>query len=397
MASEIEIAFWPRGPSGPEYFRSLLDRYSQQKRSAQIRATWLNEKNPWSDVSQTMIHRSGADVTEIGASWVESLVATHSLRPFSAQEFQSFGGNDAFIQPAWEKAGDTGLVYSIPDTIDARHFYYRRDLLAKAGVDVQTAFATPQNFLQTLESLKQAGIQSPLVMPIASAHMNLSFVASWIWGAGADFTNPAGNQATFDGPEAISAIADYFRAAEYIAPEFRQMDVLEADTVFCEGNAAIVLSGSWLFYRLHGVAEYAHTRENLGIASTIGHTYRGGTHLVIWQHCVQQETALDLIRFLTSTQVQADVSARACVLPARLEATQFTSFANDPNYQMLVKTVLSGRSYGASPFWNIVEARLSNMLVQLWPEYFNTPGMDANAFLASRLSALARRINITLE
>ena len=144
MASEIEIAFWPRGPSGPEYFRSLLERYCQQRRSAQIRATWLNEKNPWSDVSQTMIRKSGADITEIGSSWVESLVVTHSLRPFSAKEFQSFGGNDAFIQPAWRTGVDADLVYSIPDTIDARHFYYRRDLLAKAGVDVETAFATPQ-------------------------------------------------------------------------------------------------------------------------------------------------------------------------------------------------------------------------------------------------------------
>jgi hypothetical protein len=64
---------------------------------------------------------------------------------------------------------------------------------------------------------------------------------------------------------------------------------------------------------------------------------------------------------------------------------------------MLVETIRSGRSYGASPFWNSVEDRLARLLVQLWSEYFATPGVDANAFLAARLEPLAKRINVTLE
>lgn len=299
--------------------------------------------------------------------------------------------------PAWKKLGDAEPAYSIPHTTDARHIYYRRDILASAGIDESTAFTTAQNVLQTLETLRRAGVKSPLVAPIMSQRMNLSFIASWVWGAGTDFIDGTGTRATFDSPEAVAAIADYFRTMEYIDPELRALDVSETDRMFALGNAAIAFSGSWLYHLIQKLPEYAPVKENLGLALPAGQACCGGTHLVIWQHCVQEEAAFDFIRFLSSPQVQADFSVLNFVMPARLESSQLTPYANDPNYEILVKTILSGRAYGASPFWNIVEERLSRAIVQLWPEYFATPGVDANAFLATRLEPLARRINITLE
>lgn len=397
--SELEIALWPRGTQAEQYFSTLLHRYYQTSRGPRIKSRWMEAKNPWADVSRTMINKVGADITELGASWVESLVATNSLRPFSSSEFQSFGGADAFIMPAWKskKAQDKDLVFSIPHMTDARHIYFQRDILAKAGVDEITAFTTPGNVLQTLESLKRAGIKYPLLAPITSSFMNLSLIASWVWSVGADFIDSAGTRATFDQPEAIAGIADYFRVANYIAPELRQMDVTETDREFCQGNAAITFSGSWLYHVIQQFPEFAHVKANLGLAIPVGQGCCGGTHLVIWQHSIYEEAALEFIRFLTSAQVQADLSAVNFVLPTRLDANLLTPYADDPNYKMLVETIRSGRSYGASPFWNILEDRLSRLLVQLWPEYFQNPGVDANAFLAARLEPLARRINITLE
>jgi len=396
---ETEIALWPRGSQAEGYFDKLLERYHQEGRGMRVKPHWMDAKNPWADVSRTMINRSGYDITELGVSWVESLVATNCLRPFSPKEFHSFGGPEAFIMPGWKsKKADAGdSVYSIPYMADARHIYYRRDLLEQAGVDEATAFNTPNSILQTLESLKLAGVKHPFLAPIVSERMNLSFIASWVWGVGADFINSAGSRATFDEPGAIAGIADYFRAANYIAPEFRQLDVPETDREFCRGNAAVTLSGSWLYHVLQQVPEFAAVRDNLGLALPVGQASCGGTHLVIWQHSLREEAAFDFIHFLTDPQVQADLSAVNFVLPARLAASQVSPHASDPNYQVLVQTIISGRSYGASPFWNILEDRLSRLLVQIWPEYFETCPADANAFLSARLGPLARRINITLE
>ncbi len=398
-ASKIEIALWPRGPQAEAYFPAILHRYYQQNRSAQVSSYWMNMQDPWSDVSQTMLQRSGPDITEIGTSWVESLVATNSLRPFSAQEFQALGGADAFIMPAWksQKHNNVDTVYSIPHMTDARHIYYRRDLLAQAGVDEETAFANPENILQTLECLKRAGIRSPLVAPITMPHLNLSFVASWVWSTGADFIDSAGTQAGFNAPNAIAGIADYFRTMQYILPEYRRLDIAETDAEFCRGNAAITLSGSWLYHVIQQTPEFEMVKANLGMALPAGQACCGGTHLVIWKHCVEQEAAFEFVRFLASAQVQADLAEINFVIPTRFDANDLTPYAADPNYQVLVETIHSGRSYGASPFWNILEDRLSRTLVQLWAEYFNTPDVDANAFLSTHLGALARRINLTLE
>ncbi|MGC1377911.1 MAG: extracellular solute-binding protein [Anaerolineales bacterium] len=397
--NEIEVALWPRGPQAETFFPSVMQRYHEQPRLARVRYHWMDMKNPWAEVNRTMINKIGADVTEVGASWVESLVAANCLRPFLPQEFQSLGGSGAFIMPAWksQKAYDKEFVFSIPQSADARHVYYRRDMLAKAAVDETTAFATPQNFLQTLESLRRAGIKYPLIAAISTPFVNLSLIASWVWGVGADFIDSAGTRATFDQPEAIAGMADYFRAAEYIAPEFRQLDILQTDREFCQGNAAITLSGSWLYHTIHKFPAWAYIRDNMGLALPVGQGSCGGTHLVIWQHSAQEDAALEFVHYLNSPQVQADLSTVNFVLPTRLDANKLSPHADDPNYQMLVETIRTGRSYGASPFWNSVEDRLARLLVQLWSEYFATPGVDANAFLAARLEPLAKRINVTLE
>jgi multiple sugar transport system substrate-binding protein len=397
--ADIDIAFWPRGPEGEQEVNVFVQRYHEQNKAVHIHAHSMDVQNPWADVSHILTHRSGADITEVGASWVESLIATNSLRSFSSKEFQYFGGPDAFLIPPWKsKKGDAAeTVYSIPYRADARLIFYRRDLLAQAGVDENTAFTTPKNILQTLESLKRTGIKSPLVASIlTNRFINLSFIASWIWSTGADFINGAGSQVIFDQSEAISGIEDYFRAMAYIAPEFRRLEPGEVDLEFCWGNAAVALSNPGLFFTLQQ-AEFADVRANMGIALPPGQACRGGTHLVIWQHSLHEEVAFDFIRFLTSAQVQADLSGKIFTLPARLEAIQATPYANDPNYQMIVKAIHTGRSYGASPLWNIVEDRLSRVLVQIGSEYFETPDVDLNAFLAIRLKPLARRINITLE
>ena len=395
--AEIEIALWPRGPEGEREVAALLQRYHQQSKDIRVRARCLNAENPWEDVSHTMTYQNGADITEVGASWVESIIATNSLRLFSPEEFQLFGGPDAFLLPAWKsKKEDVGQdIYSIPYRADARLIFYRRDLLAQAGVNENTAFTTSQNVLQTLESLKRIGLRSPFVAPITTQrYMSLSFMASWIWSAGADFIDSTG-KAIFDQPEALAAIADYFKAADYIAPEFRRLEPGGSDLEFCKGNAAVALSGPWLFFTLQQQAEFAHVKANMGIALPPGQACRGGTHLVIWHHSPHEEAAFDFIRFLTSAQVQAGLSG-IFILPARVEAIESTPYASDPNYQMIVRAIYTGRSYGASRLWSIVEDRLSRVLVQLGSEYFETPDVDLGPFLAIRLKSLARRINITL-
>ena len=398
--AEIEIALWPRGPNAQQEVTALLQHYHRESKDIRAHAHFLDARDPWASVSHTMTYQSGADITEVGASWVKSIVATNSVRPFSTEELLSFGGPNAFVIPAWrsEKDKDDETVYSIPCRADARLVYYRRDLLAKAGINEETAFSTPEKMLQTLESLKRIGVQSPLIAPVATQRfMNLSFVASWVWSAGADFIDADSRRVTFDQPDVFAGIADYLRATSYMAREFHQLEPAESDAEFCKGNAAVALSGPWLYFILQQQDEFAHVRANFGIASPPGQACRGGTHLVIWEHSKQEEAAFDFIRFLTSARVQSDLSGLVFALPARLAAIQTTQYADDPNYQKIVEIIHSGRSYGASPLWSIVEDRLSRLLVQVSAEYLEAPDIDMDAFLSIRLKPLARLINITME
>lgn len=400
MNMEIEAALWPRGARADQEMTALLQRYHAENKGVfRVRVHNMDAQNPWNDVSHTMSHRKTTDITELGASWVDGLVATHSLRPFSAQEFDTLGGAAAFALPPWtSKVGDTDVVYSIPYRADARLIFYRRDLLAQAGVDENTAFTTPQNVLQTLEKLKQhTHVKSPLVAPITTDRfINLSFAVSWAWSMGGDLVDPAGTQVTFDQPETLAGIADYLRAAGYIAPAFRNLEPNESDLAFCSGHAAVAFSGPWLFFELQENPAFAEISQHMAIALPPGQACNGGTHLVIWQHSQHHEAALDFVRFLTSPQVQGELSGSSFIMPACWTAIQASHYINDPNYQTIVKAIRTGRSYGNLPMWIVVEDRLSRLLTHIGQEYFETPPADLDAFLALRLKPLARRVNITL-
>lgn len=398
MPTEIDISLWPRGSVSEQQMATFVERYHQQTKAVQVRLHSMDAENPWADVSRVMTHHTGADISELGASWVESLAATNDLRPFASNEFEALGGADAFLLPALRAERGGTSVYSIPYRADARLILYRRDLLAAAGVDESTAFTTSKNVLQTLESLRAQGRKSAYMAPITTQRFTfLSFVASWVWSAGGDFIDSTGKQVTFTQPEAIAGLADFFRLADYIAPEFRPSESPDGELEFLQGKAAVALSGPWLYFRLQEDPEFAKIKANIGVALPPLRACHGGTHLIIWRHSLHEEAALDFIRFLTGAEVQAKLTGSTFLLPARLEAVQATHYADDPNYQMIVKAIQTGRSYGASSLWSVVEDRLSRMLVNLWAEYHETQNLDLDSFLATRLGLLARRINITLD
>lgn len=401
MSIEIEVALWPRSVRAEHEVAALLQQYySENKGSFHVRTRSMDAQNPWTDVSNTMSHRKETDVTELGASWVDGLIATHSLRPFSADEFKILGGADAFALPPWTvKTGDVESVYSIPYRADARLIYYRRDLLEQAGIDESTAFTTPQNVLQTLARLKQrADVKSPLAAPVTTDRsMSLSFAASWVWSMGGDFVDPTGERVIFDQPAALAGIANYLRAADYIPPALRELEPHETDLEFCRGNAAVAFSGPWLFFSLHNHPAFESVLRNMAIALPPQQSCNGGTHLVIWRHSAYPEAAFDFVRFLTSPQVQAELPGVSFGIPANRAAIQASPYRDDPNYQTIVKAIQTGRSYGNLPMWNIIEDRLSRLLTQIAQEYFETPHIDLDSFLALRLKPLARRVNITLS
>lgn len=348
--------------------------------------------NAWPEVANIMLYRFGPDVSEVGSTWVKSLAATNGLLPFPPYVLQALGGQAAFaVPPAY---GDDGQIYSIPFQVETRLVFYRRDLLAAAGIDESAAFTSPANFLNTLAALSHHGNPHPLLLPVFDRWLHLSCAASWVWGAGGDFIAPDGKHVIFDQEPALRGLADFFSTARYISPE--TLKITDYTQRFGRGFGAVTLGGPWVHdYLFNDSAVSPAMRDSVGIALPPGPTYQGSTHLIVWKHSPKSSPAMDLVRYMTGPHFQAEwVSG---ILPARREVLQSPFYADHPVYKTMIDATLRGRSYSSSSLWGVVEDRLSKALREIWSECLQDLRVPPADILAERLPLLARRINLTLE
>ena len=119
--------------------------------------------NAWQELLQVALYFKGPDVSEIGTTWLGSLMGMEALRPFSPLEVKSLGGAAAFSSASWDSCHEPGetQILAIPWYLDLRLIYYRRDILQKAGVDESTAFLTSENLLDTMQKVESQWICHP--------------------------------------------------------------------------------------------------------------------------------------------------------------------------------------------------------------------------------------------
>ena len=236
----------------------------------------------WSDFMRMSIYGGSPDVSEIGTTWIHDFAAMNVLRPFSASEVRSVGGKEIFVPAVWQSGSAAGAIWAIPWMTDISMVCFRRDLLAKVGIEEQGAFATPQRFEQTLQSLQQAGIASPWVVPTQRSYINVHNLAMWVWQAGQDLVDIEKKIVLFNQPAVRAAILSFFSLYRFISKDMQHLTERDADQTFIDGKAAVTISGPWnIIYSLRTPAVAA----NMGLAIPLGCSYTGGASLIIWETC----------------------------------------------------------------------------------------------------------------
>ena len=391
MDQELELSIMD---ASSVHIQPLLDQFAA-KEHIQVRVRLLSWDSAWSDLMRMALYGDGADVSEIGSTWVGDLVAMQALRPFADDDLALLGGTGAFLPTAWKGAHLIGQAqaWAIPWLTGARLLFFRRHLLERAGVDESTAFATAAQLDRTLGRLQAAGVAVPWTVPIGSTHTTLLNVASWVWGAGGDFVTPEGDRTLFSQPQALAGLAAYFGLARYLAPAVRRMTGDAPDQQFLhDPQTAVTVSGPWLFgaVREQGAAELP---PQLGVSLPPGPSFVGGSYLAIWKYSPRYEAALKLIRFLTQAPQQVRYAERVGLLPVTHEAVAAPPFATDPLWQLTIRGVETGRSFPVTRSWGMLEYRLVATLRTIWTETLANPQRDLEAALKKQLDPLAERLD----
>jgi len=196
---ELELSLLAHGPDAAGVLRPWLDRFGAENR-VHVEANVFEWEEAWPELVKVALYGHGASVSEMGSTWVGSLIAMNVLTPFRPRELNNLGGASAFLPSVWQPVlgAGQGSIWALPWLAYTRLIYYRRDLLDKAGIDERSAFESPKQLAQTLERLSESGVAVPWCVPTRHSRDTLHNIASWIWNAGGEFVSADGKYILFN-------------------------------------------------------------------------------------------------------------------------------------------------------------------------------------------------------
>jgi len=389
--ADLSFSVIARAPGESELTDALVERFTKEH-YIPVHIQDLTWNTARQELNRMATYNEGADVSQIGSTWLRGLVDMNAVRPFSATELSAFGDPSDFVPAAWESAclDEQRMVWAMPWLVDARILFYRRDLLKSAGIDESTAFTTPQALDETLHALRVHGVDIPWVLPSQFSWRTLHAVASWVWDNAGDFVSQDGKHFLFAEAPALTGFRNFFDLARHLVEEARGLSDVEADALFMEGKAAVTISGPWIM-------DLDESRRlEIGVAAPPGPAFVGGSHLIIWKHTANAKQALQLVEYLTSLEGQRNHGFHG-LLPARLEALNTVDSPSRDFSRYLEHVLLNGRAFPAIHLWALIEDHLNRALAQVWEDVLALPEITDSALdeiLERRLLGLAKRLKM---
>jgi multiple sugar transport system substrate-binding protein len=391
----INLTMAAHGPSWMEYIQKAIETFGRE-RYVSVKSEAYTWSEIWRKLVDISIHKSDVDVSEVGSTWIPSLVSMNALRPYQPADLTRLRVKANFPPATWQSTTVLGSdqVWAIPFAADVRVVYYWRDMLEQAGLDESKAFSTPDDMLNTMEQLKTV-VPTPLVMQTLYNSRDTVFIAaSWLWGAGIDFVSADGKSTLLNEPAAHQALQKHFQLARFL-PNKEPISLQIAHDMFFNRQAAVTISGPWFASELWLQQESPSWSARLGVSSMPGPSFVGGTNLIIWGHSKVERESVQLIENLISPEVQNSLARFTTDLPVTRAAME-TLMQTKVHAKAFVQSIETGRSLPAIPLWGLTEQRLTETFCRIWQELRESPETDIAELLSKRLPALARRLDVVL-
>src|SRR5512146_2274563 len=101
MPQRIDLSLAGHRSAAIQILRQILRRYEQTHRSS-IQFTVFSWDTIWKEMANIGIYKRGADLSEVGTTWIGSFVSMNGLRALKPGESELIGGESAFLPTAWQ-------------------------------------------------------------------------------------------------------------------------------------------------------------------------------------------------------------------------------------------------------------------------------------------------------
>jgi multiple sugar transport system substrate-binding protein len=404
---EIEFSYIQDFEDDEKIWSAIVDDFRAQH-GVQVRLRSMTWDTAWVELFSFGSNDKGPHVSHIGNSWVTSLARMNVLRPFKPEELTCIGGAWDFVTPNWETGVVPGdkRVWAIPWTAWTHVICYRKNLLEQVGVDPSNAFGTIQNARTTIRRLATSSLETPWLnakLP-SSFRDSLHIAASWIWAAGGDFFEKGGTKALFSNPQAIDGLKDWLEMYCAVPASYQKLAESEILELFRSGNAAAILTDIRVAnsFIKNEMENNPTVCNNLGIAPVTEVPWTGGGSFVIWDYAranlTQEKAAVELIKFLTSKEINIRYQKVSNSMPSRMDALHEIYLPDNPAREAIMLAATKGRGYANNiPSWRRVEQQLGDAISTVMHEIIENPSEDPATVLHTHLDGLAERVTNLLR
>jgi len=346
---QVTINWWHISTEATQaaYWQDLADAYMAEHPNVNIEITIL-ENAAFKERLVTVMQAN--DPPDLFQSWGGAVLWTYAdngLVRNIAPELEGEWRDSFATQAALNLFGQNGEYYGVPYTWGAVGLFYNKALFEQAGLDPDNPPATWEEFLDAVQTLKDAGI-TPISLGEGEkwpGHFWWVYLALRLGGEEA-FLSAYNREGAFTDAPFVQA-GEYLQQLIDLEPfneGFLGMTHPESEGVFGNGEAAMILMGHWV---PDAQAQYSESGEgigdeNLGFfnfpaipegAGNPGDVLGGGDGFAVGANAPDE--AVDFLRFLTSVENQR-TGAEIFIVPVVNGLEDI--FADNPVMQAILET-----------------------------------------------------------
>jgi multiple sugar transport system substrate-binding protein len=339
---DITLTWWatqqsPSLESSQAAWEEVADRFTEE--------SGINvevEVIPWADLYNKILGAvssgTGPDVLNIGTTWTAGLQDTGAFAPATGDNLEAMGGNERFVQSAWEAAHvpDTDQT-AVPILSAVYAMWYNPVLFEAAGITEPPA--TWEEFVDagkklTIDTDGDGEIdQWGLTMPAAAVTQNSH--QSFMLGQqeGGSFVDEEGN-ATLSSPAQVAGVTHYvdlMTTDKIWSPADAEVDLIADSTdQFMDGAGAMLFHTNPLAqFESRGFTDWAIAPMPVIEGGEKVQSLVGGTNILVFEDSPNKQAAFELVAHVTSPEEQSFIADTFSVLPVVTEAYDLEPLAGN--------------------------------------------------------------------
>jgi N,N'-diacetylchitobiose transport system substrate-binding protein len=354
-----DIRVWLNGTDTPDAAREYLKTTFEADHPG---STLTIEEQSWTGlVDKLTTNLSGSDspdVVEVGNTQAAAFTSAGAFLPLT-DVYEEIGGDD--LLPGFVEAGTfDGTFYAAPYYSGARLVFYKKDLLANAGLSVPT---TLDEYVSNGVALAEA---NPGVSGIYFPGQDWYNALPYIWEAGGEIAEQDGDTwaSSFSSPESVEGLKQVQEVMTKASVAAKDGNETDPQVPFCEGVVANLSAPSWLKGSILAPADAdapgcPDQEPNLGVYALPGadggaaQVFAGGSNIAVAAKSAHPELATDALEIMLSDDYQSILGENGLV-PAKISLAD--TLGTDEVATAIAEAAANSKLTPASPKWADVEA-----------------------------------------